>query len=77
MSALNDQVSGDHYKDKIIQPVEYIYLNNIGYMEGNVIKYITRWKDKGGVNDLRKAKHYIELLIELNEKKQALGDQPF
>lgn len=77
MSALNDQVSGDHYKDKIIQPVEYIYMNGIGYMEGNVIKYITRWKEKGGVNDLRKAKHYIELLIELNEKKQALGDEPF
>jgi hypothetical protein len=72
MSALKDQVSGDHYKDKIIQPVEYIYMNGIGYMEGNVIKYITRWKDKGGVNDLRKAKHYIELLIELNEKKDQI-----
>lgn len=77
MSALNDQVSGDHYKDKVIQPVEYIYMNGIGYMEGNVIKYITRWKEKGGVNDLRKAKHYIELLIELNEKKMSLGDEPF
>lgn len=77
MSALNDQVSGNHYKDKVIQPVEYIYLNGIGYMEGNVIKYITRWKEKGGVNDLRKAKHYIELLIELNEKKMSLEDQIF
>lgn len=77
MSALKDQVSGNHYKDKIIQPVEYIYMNGIGYMEGNVIKYITRWKEKGGVNDLRKAKHYIELLIELDEKKMSLGDEPF
>lgn len=73
MSALDDQVSGNHYKDKVIQPVEYIFMNGIGYMEGNVIKYISRWKEKGGVNDLRKAKHYIELLIELNEKKESLG----
>jgi hypothetical protein len=77
MSALNEQVSGHHYKDKVIQPVEYIYMNNIGYMEGNVIKYITRWKEKGGVADLQKAKHYIELLIELDEKKHKLGDEPF
>lgn len=77
MSALTEQVSGDHYKDKVIQPVEYIYMNGIGYMEGNVIKYITRWKEKGGVNDLKKAKHYIELLIELDEKKMSLEDQVF
>lgn len=77
MSALNEQVSGNHYKEKVIQPVEYIFMNGIGYMEGNVIKYISRWQDKGGVNDLLKAKHYIDLLIELNEKKEALGDIEF
>jgi hypothetical protein len=70
MSALKQQVSGSHYKDKVIQPVEYIHLNNIGYMEGNVIKYVSRWRDKGGIADLQKAKHYIDLLIELEEKNQ-------
>ncbi len=75
MSALNEQVSGNHYKNKIIQPVEYIYMNGIGYMEGNVIKYISRWQDKGGLNDLLKAKHYIELLIELQTKKKEIECQ--
>ena len=77
MSALEEQVSGSHYKDKAIQPVEYIFMNNIGYMEGNVIKYVSRWQDKGGLNDLLKAKHYIELLIELNTKKNAIEDIEF
>lgn len=68
--ALTVQHGGSHYKKLAIQPVEYIMANKIPYMEGNVIKYITRWKDKGGVQDLNKAKHYIELLIE-NEEKNA------
>lgn len=67
--ALDMQVGGDHYKKLKIQPVEYIVANNIGYLEGNVIKYITRWRDKGGVRDLEKAKHYIEMLIELQNTK--------
>ena len=61
-------MGGDHYKKLKIQPVEYIYANNIGYMEGNVIKYVTRWRDKNGVADLLKARHYIDLLLELAEK---------
>ena len=65
MSALEVQVAGTHYKNKAIQPVQYIHANGIGFFEGNVIKYVTRWRDKGGVADLNKAKHYIELLIEL------------
>lgn len=69
-NALTVQHGGSHYKKLSIQPVEYIMANNIPYMEGNVIKYITRWKDKGGVQDLNKAKHYIEMLIE-NEEKNA------
>jgi hypothetical protein len=63
-SALRNQVAGDHYKKCAIQPIEYIFANQLGYAEGNCIKYLTRWKDKGGIEDLRKAKHYIELLIE-------------
>ena len=64
-SPLATQVGGNHYKDLAIQPVEYIHANNIGYMEGNVIKYVSRWKAKNGIKDLEKAKHYIELLIAL------------
>jgi hypothetical protein len=65
MSANDTQISGNHYKDKTVQPWDYIAANNLGYFEGNVVRYISRWKDKGGVDDLRKAKHYIEKLIEL------------
>jgi hypothetical protein len=68
MSALDVQVAGNHYKDLAIQPVEYIHANGIGYFEGNVIKYVSRWKVKNGIKDLEKAKHYIELLIELEGK---------
>lgn len=67
-SALDVQVAGNHYKDLAIQPVEYIHANNIGYFEGNVIKYVSRWRKKNGIKDLEKAKHYIELLIELESK---------
>lgn len=64
MSAKDYQVQGDHYASKAIQPIEYIMSNNLGFCEGNVIKYISRWREKGGLNDLLKAKHYIEFLIE-------------
>lgn len=67
-SALDVQVAGDHYKTLAIQPVEYVHANKIGYMEGNVIKYVSRWKSKNGIKDLEKAKHYIELLIELETR---------
>lgn len=67
-SALNVQVAGDHYKTLAIQPVEYIHANKIGYFEGNVIKYVSRWRSKNGIKDLEKAKHYIELLIELETR---------
>jgi len=67
-NALEVQVDGKHYKDLAIQPVQYIHANGIGYFEGNVIKYVTRWRAKGGIADLQKAKHYIDLLIELETK---------
>ena len=67
-SALNVQVSGNHYKDLKIQPIEYIHANNIPFAEGCVIKYVSRWRNKGGVKDLEKAKHFIELLIELESR---------
>jgi len=67
-SSLLTQVGGDHYNMEI-QPIQYIHANNIGYCEGNVIKYVSRWRDKNGLADLEKAKHYIELLIELEGLK--------
>jgi hypothetical protein len=63
------QVGGDHYMDKAIQPWDYIIANNLGYLEGNIVKYISRWKDKGGVDDLRKAQHYLAKLIEVQDGK--------
>ena len=67
-SPLDEQVGGTHYKKLAIQPIEYITANNIGYMEGNAIKYLTRWRDKGGITDLEKARHYIELLIDIQTR---------
>ena len=64
-SALEKQVSGNHYKDKGIQPIVYIHANNLGFCAGNVVKYVTRYKTKGGAADIRKAIHYLELLLEL------------
>ena len=65
MAALDVQVGGGHYKDMAIQPVEYIHANNIPFIEGCVIKYVSRWRQKNGVEDLAKAKHFLELLIDL------------
>jgi hypothetical protein len=69
MKSFKKQVGGNHYKNYKIQPVEFIIKNNIGFVEGNIIKYILRFKEKGGVQDLLKAKHYIELLIESSKSK--------
>lgn len=65
MTANNSQVGGTHYKSKGIQPWDFIAANELGYFEGNVVKYVSRWRDKGGVDDLRKAAHYLQKLIEL------------
>ena len=62
------QHGGDHYKKKSIQPWDYVAVNNLGFFEGNAIKYITRHKDKNGVEDLKKAIHYLEKLIELEQQ---------
>ncbi|SIQ14611.1 DUF3310 domain-containing protein [Marinobacterium stanieri] len=66
--ALDTQEGGNHYKSLKIQPVEYIHANGIGYFEGCVIKYVTRWRSKNGIEDLRKAQHFIHLLIELESQ---------
>jgi hypothetical protein len=65
--ALNVQVGGEHYKKHKIQPIEFIHANNIPFIEGNIIKYIVRWRDKNGIKDLEKVKHYVDLLIDLEK----------
>ena len=69
-NALGTQVAGDHYKGLKIQPVEYIHANQIPFIEGCIIKYISRWRDKGGKADLEKARHFVDLLIELEFKDE-------
>ena len=65
---LNIQVGGSHYKTMRIQPLEFCVANKLGPCESAIVKYISRWREKGGYEDLRKIKHYVDLLIELDEK---------
>ena len=67
-SALDVQIGGGHYKSYAIQPVEFIHKNKIPYIEGCAIKYLCRWREKGGIEDLRKVKHYVDLLIEMEQQ---------
>jgi hypothetical protein len=71
MSANNVQIGGTHYQNKSIQPWDYIVSNGLGYLEGCVVKYVSRHSEKGGVEDLRKAQHYLEKLIEISTTSQA------
>lgn len=71
MSSANDyQVSGNHYQKQAIQAWDFITANKLGYLEGTAVKYISRWRDKNGLEDIRKAIHFLEKLIEVetNEK---------
>lgn len=76
MTANEEQVGGRHYIEKAIQPWDYIIANNMGYLEGNIIKYVSRYKEKGGVEDLIKAAHYLDKLIEVtrNERVSKVAD---
>lgn len=63
MDASEKQIGGDHYKKMKIQPTDYIIQNNLGFCEGNVVKYVSRHLDKGGVEDIQKCIHYCELIL--------------
>ena len=65
MNALTVQEGGDHYRDMKIQPVEYIEANNLDFFQGNIIKYISRHKRKNGAQDVRKARHFCDLILTL------------
>ena len=73
MSATDHQVAGNHYQKLKIQPIEYILANEMQFCEGAIIKYISRWRDKGGIEDLRKIKHFCDFLIENEVKEEPLA----
>lgn len=78
MGANDKQVSGTHYQTNV-QPWDFIVANNLGYLEGNIVKYISRYKRKNGIEDLNKAKHYLEKLIEVteNDSMGTKGSTPY
>ena len=68
--ALDTQVGGGHYKDMKIQPAEYNHHNNIPFIDGCIIKYLSRWRVKNGIEDLKKAQHFLQMLIEMEEQDE-------
>jgi len=74
MGALDKQEGGSHYKDMPIQPVEFIVANSIPYREANVIKYVARHATKNGVQDINKAIHYLEMILETDYPEQTQSE---
>ena len=70
MKSLETQVGGSHYKGFAIQPAEYSIKNKLGFAEGNVVKYVSRFGLKGGLEDLKKARHYLDILIEDAQERE-------
>ena len=68
-SAFETQIGGDHYKDFEIQPTEFIHRNGLGFLQGCIVKRACRYKQKDGLKDLRKIKHEVDMLIELEGYK--------
>lgn len=66
MSVLAVQHGGSHYQDRGIQPIQYIVANKLDFMQGNALKYITRHKDKNGAEDIKKAIHYLQMILEFD-----------
>lgn len=62
---MKKQIGGDHYAKMAIQPWEYAEQNDLSFLQGSVVKYVSRYKDKGGIQDLKKAIHCIELMISI------------
>ena len=70
MTELDKQVGGSHYQDFAIQPLEFITKNKLSYIQGNIIKYVVRFSQKNGTEDLDKAIHYINILKEVSREKK-------
>lgn len=77
MDALKHQIGGEHYHKRSIQPIEFVLANRLGFCEGSIVKYVTRWQDKGGVEDLKKARHYLDFLIEDAESSKDPEGKPW
>lgn len=77
MVANEEQVGGAHYKGKPIEHWDFVLMHNIPYLEAQVIKYMMRWRKKNGVEDLRKARHFIDKLIETELLAQPPPEVPF
>lgn len=73
-SALETQEGGSHYKSMRIQPVEFVTTNKIGFIEGSVIKYVCRHRNKNGAEDIKKAVHFLNLLLELEYPETILKE---
>jgi len=71
MGANEDQIGGEHYRQSAIQPWDFILSQKLGFLEGNIIKYVCRYQRKNGLEDLKKARHYLDKLIEINDETQA------
>lgn len=73
-NSLETQVGGSHYKNMCIQPIEFIERNDLGFCVGNIIKYVCRYKDKNGIEDLEKARHYIDILIDFEREAMQMRE---
>lgn len=71
MSAMDTQVAGSHYKDMAIQPMEYSMANGLDACQHTIIKYVSRFRSKGGIQDLEKARHVLDMLIEFEQRKDS------
>ena len=69
--ANDTQVAGNHYKQFQIEPWDAIIDWNLGYLDGNAVKYLSRWRHKNGIEDLKKARHYIDKLLEVEQAKKS------
>ncbi|AUR82757.1 protein of unknown function DUF3310 [Vibrio phage 1.271.B._10N.286.54.B4] len=74
-AATERQIGGDYYKSLKIQPHEYIEANSLPFLEGNVVKYVTRHASKNGVQDIDKAIHYLELIKQMRYSEETTSDQ--
>jgi len=75
LKAIDMQVGGEHYMNMALQPIEFILHNDMGYIEGRVVEYMARWKAKGGIVDLHKSRHLLDIAIEFYEERATEEDE--
>ena len=75
MKATDIQVGGSHYKDMVMQPIELITAIRCSFIQGCIIKYVSRYKAKNGIEDIKKCIHYAQLALELNDKRKCRPDK--